>query len=66
VPWPRRCAPRAAALAVVLKEFTPEALAIMLEDRLALTYHPDTGGSLDQMIRVNAAYEEAPAILENS
>jgi hypothetical protein len=27
--------------------------------RLALTYHPDTGGQPDLMRRVNAAYERA-------
>jgi DNA-binding transcriptional regulator YdaS (Cro superfamily) len=81
----------AAALAVVLAEFTPEALAIMLEEaafswyetlgvsprtdastarkamtKLALIYHPDTGGSPAQMIRVNAAYEAARASLDDS
>ncbi len=81
----------AATLAVVLVEFTPEAMAIMLEEatfswletlgippgadataarramtKLALIYHPDTGGSQGQMIRVNAAYETACASLEDS
>jgi DNA-binding transcriptional regulator YdaS (Cro superfamily) len=81
----------AAALAVALAEFTPEALAIMLEEsafswhetlgvsphadastarkamtRLALIYHPDTGGSSDQMIRVNAAYEAVRASPEDN
>jgi hypothetical protein len=34
--------------------------------KLALIYHPDTGGSAEQMIRVNAAYKAACASLENS
>jgi DnaJ-class molecular chaperone len=34
--------------------------------KLALSYHPDTGGSPEQMIRVNAAYEAARASLEDS
>jgi DnaJ-domain-containing protein 1 len=71
-------------------EFTPEALAIMIEEaafswhetlgvspradvrtarkamtKLALIYHPDTGGSPEQMIRVNAAYEAARASPED-
>jgi hypothetical protein len=33
---------------------------------LAHVYHPDTGGSQEQMIRVNAAYEAACAGLEDS
>jgi DnaJ-domain-containing protein 1 len=27
--------------------------------KLALTYHPDKGGTQDQMTRINAAYEKA-------
>ncbi len=27
--------------------------------RLALSYHPDTGGNQEQMARINAAYETA-------
>jgi DnaJ-domain-containing protein 1 len=27
--------------------------------RLALAYHPDTGGTPDQMTRINVAYEKA-------
>jgi DNA-binding transcriptional regulator YdaS (Cro superfamily) len=81
----------AATLAVTLAEFTPEALAIMLEEaaftwqetlgvphgadadaarramtKLALIYHPDTGGSQGQMIRVNAAYETARVNAEDT
>jgi hypothetical protein len=81
----------AALLAVVLAEFTPETLAIMLEEatfswhetlgvppaadantarsamtKLARVYHPDTGGSQEQMIHVNAAYEAACTGLEDS
>jgi hypothetical protein len=33
--------------------------------RLAPTYHPDRGGTQTQMIRNNAAYEQARAGLEN-
>jgi DnaJ-class molecular chaperone len=70
---------------MALAEFTPETLAIMIEEatsswhetlgvspradtsparkatKLALIYHPDTGVSPEQMIRVNAAYETARA-----
>jgi curved DNA-binding protein CbpA len=34
--------------------------------KLARVYHPDTGGSQEQMIRVNAAYDAARASLEDS
>jgi transcriptional regulator with XRE-family HTH domain len=32
--------------------------------RLALAYHPDRGGTRDQMTRINAAYEKACADVE--
>jgi transcriptional regulator with XRE-family HTH domain len=32
--------------------------------RLALAYHPDTGGTQDHMTRINAAYEKARQALE--
>ena len=77
----RAAVPRwAAALAVVLEEFTPNVLEIMVDEvtfswheslgvppsadatatrramtRLALAYHPDKGGTQEQMIRINAA-----------
>jgi DnaJ-class molecular chaperone len=34
--------------------------------KLARLYHPDTGGSQQQMIRVNAAYDAARASLDDS
>jgi curved DNA-binding protein CbpA len=34
--------------------------------RLARVYHPDTGGSQEQMTRVNAAYDAARASLDDS
>lgn len=34
--------------------------------RLAHAYHPDKGGTQQQMTRINAAYEQARANLENS
>jgi transcriptional regulator with XRE-family HTH domain len=33
--------------------------------RLALAYHPDKGGTQEQMTRINAAYEQARANQEN-
>jgi hypothetical protein len=34
--------------------------------KLARVYHPDTGGSQEQMIRVNAAYDAAHASREDN
>jgi len=80
----------AAALAVILDQMSPDAIAMRLDEtvfgwhetlgvpaaadadvarhamtRLALTYHPDKGGTPQQMTRVRAAYEQACANPDN-
>ena len=74
--------PWAAALAVLLRDASPEAIQILLEEvqfnwhetpgvppnadagtirrawaRLAHAHHPDKGGTQEQMVRLNSAYE---------
>jgi len=82
--------PWAAALAALLDQHSPDAIAMMVDEadfswhetlgvppaaaaaavrramtRLALAYHPDKGGTQQQMTRINAAYEQACASQEN-
>lgn len=44
---------------------TDAAVARRAMTRLALAYHPDKGGTQQQMTRINAAYEQARANHEN-